>query len=79
MSSALFLEVLGELSLPADEELFATRKVFFVGQMLGMILAESELIARRAARLVKVEYEKLPTVFTIEVKALYLIAIPGSD
>jgi xanthine dehydrogenase/oxidase len=50
-----------------DEELFATKQVYFVGQMLGMIVAESESIARFAARKVKVVYEKLPAVFTIEV------------
>jgi len=49
-----------------DEELFATKEVHFVGQMIGMIVAESESIARAAARKVKVTYEKLSSVFTIE-------------
>ncbi|KAJ3342912.1 hypothetical protein HDU93_000571 [Gonapodya sp. JEL0774] len=49
-----------------DEELFATEEVFHVGQMIGMVVAENEMIARKAARLVKVQYEVLPAVFTIE-------------
>jgi xanthine dehydrogenase/oxidase len=49
-----------------DEELFATNEVHFVGQMLGMILAETEGIARDASRKVRVVYQKLETVFTIE-------------
>ena len=49
-----------------DEELFATKKVYHHGQMLGIIIAENETIARRASRKVKVTYEKLPTIFTIE-------------
>ncbi|KAJ3223048.1 hypothetical protein HK099_001575 [Clydaea vesicula] len=49
-----------------DEELFATKTVHFVGQMIGMIIAHDERTARYASKKVKVTYEKLPTIFTIE-------------
>lgn len=49
-----------------DEELFATKEVFFVGQVIGIIVATTHDIARNAARLVKISYEKLPFVLTIE-------------
>jgi xanthine dehydrogenase/oxidase len=49
-----------------DEELFATKTVHFVGQMIGLIVAESEEQARAAAKLVKIKYKPLPAVFTIE-------------
>ncbi len=50
-----------------DEELFATKEVHHVGQMIGIIVAESEEIAREATRLVKVQYEKRAPIVTIEV------------
>ena len=49
-----------------DEELFATKEVLFVGQMIGMIIADTEDIARQAVKLVKIEYEKLPAILTTE-------------
>ncbi|XP_071486970.1 xanthine dehydrogenase/oxidase-like [Diadema antillarum] len=49
-----------------DEELFASEEVFHVGQTIGAILAESQALARRAANLVKVEYEDLDSIITIE-------------
>jgi xanthine dehydrogenase/oxidase len=49
-----------------DEELFATKEVHFMGQMLGMIIAESEKEARFGSKLVKVTYKTLPAIFTIE-------------
>ena len=51
-----------------DEELFATEFVYFVGQMIGMVVAQSEPIARAASKLVKIEYDVLPALLTIEVK-----------
>lgn len=51
-----------------DEELFATKEVHHVGQMIGIIVAESEEIAREAAKLVKIQYEKRAPIVTIEVK-----------
>lgn len=50
-----------------DEELFATKEVHHVNQVLGIIVAENEVIARAASRKVKVQYKKLPAIFTIEV------------
>jgi CO/xanthine dehydrogenase Mo-binding subunit len=35
--------------------------------MIGMILAETEQQARDASKLVKIKYQALPAVFTIEV------------
>jgi xanthine dehydrogenase/oxidase len=49
-----------------DEELFATNEVHCMGQMIGLVLAETEAEARNAAKLVKITYEKLPALFTIE-------------
>lgn len=49
-----------------DEELFATENVYFMGQMIGIILANSEYEARSAVKLCKVTYETFPAVFTIE-------------
>ena len=50
-----------------DEELFATKEVHCMGQMIGMIVANTEAHARYAAKLVKVTYKSLPAIFTIEV------------
>ncbi|KAJ3105387.1 hypothetical protein HDU97_008141 [Phlyctochytrium planicorne] len=49
-----------------DEELFATEKVHFMGQPIGLVVATTLEIATAAAKLVKVEYEKLPPIFAIE-------------
>ena len=49
-----------------DEVFFAVDEVFTAGQPIGMILADSALRAEQAARLVKIEYEDLPAIFTIE-------------
>ncbi|OZJ05979.1 hypothetical protein BZG36_01218 [Bifiguratus adelaidae] len=49
-----------------DEQLFADGEVFCVGQTIGLILAENQMIAQHAARLVKVEYEVLPHILTIQ-------------
>jgi xanthine dehydrogenase/oxidase len=55
--------------LPAmgDEMLFAVDKVKYVGDSIGVIVAENQAVAQRAARMVKVEYEELPPIITIEV------------
>ncbi|XP_071832643.1 xanthine dehydrogenase/oxidase-like isoform X2 [Apostichopus japonicus] len=52
--------------LSEDEELFATEKVHCIGQTVAGVLAKDEDTARRAAKLVKVEYENLEPVFTIK-------------
>jgi xanthine dehydrogenase/oxidase len=41
-------------------------EVFTTGQPIGLILADTEQHAAAGARAVKVEYEDLPAVFTIE-------------
>ena len=49
-----------------DEVFFAVDEVFTAGQPIGMILADSAKHAEAAARVVKVQYEELPAIFTIE-------------
>ena len=49
-----------------DEPLFPIDEIMFHGQPLAMILAEDESIAEAAARLLILEYEELPPVFSIE-------------
>ncbi|KAG5177145.1 putative xanthine dehydrogenase [Tribonema minus] len=49
-----------------DEECFATDEVHCVGQVIGIVLAETEALAQEAAKMVKVEYEDLPAIITIE-------------
>lgn len=50
-----------------DEKLFAVDHVTSQGQTIGAIVAETQTIAQRAARMVKVEYEDLsPIIVTIE-------------
>ncbi|KAB8204739.1 Molybdopterin-binding domain of aldehyde dehydrogenase-domain-containing protein [Aspergillus parasiticus] len=50
----------------ADEVFFAVDKVTTAGQPIGMILAKSAKTAEEAARAVKIEYEELPAILTIE-------------
>ena len=49
-----------------DEVFFAVDEVFTAGQPIAMVLAKSEQAASAGARAVKVEYEDLPAIFTIE-------------
>ncbi|KZF19905.1 xanthine dehydrogenase/oxidase [Xylona heveae TC161] len=49
-----------------DEVFFAVNEVFTAGQPIGMILADSAKHAEAGARAVKVDYEELPAIFTIE-------------
>ncbi|KAI4143715.1 MAG: hypothetical protein L6R39_004473 [Caloplaca ligustica] len=49
-----------------DELFFAVDEVFTAGQPIGMILADSAKHAEAGARAVKVHYEDLPAIFTIE-------------
>jgi xanthine dehydrogenase/oxidase len=49
-----------------DETFFAVDEIFTVGQPIGMILADTAKQAEQAARLVKIEYDELPAIFTIE-------------
>ncbi|PYH84315.1 xanthine dehydrogenase [Aspergillus uvarum CBS 121591] len=50
----------------ADELFFAVDEVNTAGQPIGMVLATSAKIAEEAARAVKVEYEDLPVILSIE-------------
>lgn len=49
-----------------DEVFFAVDEVFTAGQPIGMILADTAKHAEAGARAVRVEYEELPAIFTIE-------------
>ncbi|XP_014214847.1 xanthine dehydrogenase-like [Copidosoma floridanum] len=50
-----------------DEELFVSKEVTSQGQTIGVIVANDQLTAQKAARLVKVEYEDLsPIIISIE-------------
>ena len=49
-----------------DEVFLAVDEVFTAGQPIGMILADSAKHAEAGARAVRVEYEELPAIFTIE-------------
>jgi xanthine dehydrogenase large subunit len=46
-----------------DETLFAEGEVHFVGEPIGIVVADSLEIARKAVNKIKVDYEKLPPVF----------------
>ncbi|KAL8899631.1 MAG: hypothetical protein Q9207_006099 [Kuettlingeria erythrocarpa] len=49
-----------------DELFFAVDEVFTAGQPIGMVLADSAKHAEAGARAVKVHYQDLPAIFTIE-------------
>ncbi|KAL8873965.1 MAG: hypothetical protein Q9174_000652 [Haloplaca sp. 1 TL-2023] len=49
-----------------DETFFAVDEVFTAGQPIGMVLADSAKRAEAGARAVKIDYEDLPAIFTIE-------------
>ncbi|XP_068926204.1 aldehyde oxidase-like [Petaurus breviceps papuanus] len=52
---------------PENEELLATDEVFGVGQLVCAVIADSDVKARKAAHLVKIEYRDLePLILTIE-------------
>ncbi|KAF7567386.1 XdhB, Xanthine dehydrogenase, molybdopterin-binding subunit B [Pyrenophora tritici-repentis] len=53
-------------SIKKDEPFFAVDKVLSHGQVIGMVYAETALEAQAAARAVKVEYEDLPPILTID-------------
>jgi len=46
-----------------DRYIFAQDRVRFIGEQVAAVVARDPKIAQRAAKLVKVEYEPLPTVF----------------
>jgi xanthine dehydrogenase large subunit len=45
-----------------DEQVFATATVQFIGQVIGLVVADSVMAARHAARKVQVQIEPLPAV-----------------
>lgn len=49
-----------------DEELFATEFVTCVGQVIGVVVADTHQNAKLAARKVHIEYEELPAVLSIK-------------
>lgn len=53
-------------SIKKDEPFFAEDKVLSHGQVIGMVYADSALQAQAAARAVKVEYEVLKPILTID-------------
>jgi xanthine dehydrogenase/oxidase len=53
-------------SIKKDEPFFAEDKVLHHGQVIGMVYAETALEAQAAAKAVKVEYEELPPILTID-------------
>ncbi len=53
-------------SIVKDEQFFADGEVFSHGQPIGLVYAETALKAQAAARVVRVEYEDLPVILTID-------------
>ncbi len=49
-----------------DETAIAIGKVRYVGEPVAAVAAEDETTARRACRLIEIDYEELPAVLTIE-------------
>eukprot|EP00252_Welwitschia_mirabilis_P022734 TRINITY_DN6242_c0_g1_i4.p1 TRINITY_DN6242_c0_g1~~TRINITY_DN6242_c0_g1_i4.p1 ORF type:complete len:857 (-),score=218.91 TRINITY_DN6242_c0_g1_i4:256-2721(-) len=49
-----------------DEELFASEIVTCVGQVIGIVVAESQENAKLASQFIEIEYEELPAVLCIE-------------
>ncbi|KAF7354804.1 Xanthine dehydrogenase/oxidase [Mycena sanguinolenta] len=49
-----------------DEVFFAVDEVVYHGQPIGMIVAQTKILAQKAARAVRVEYEDLPRIMTLE-------------
>ncbi|KAJ1991067.1 hypothetical protein GGI25_003886 [Coemansia spiralis] len=48
-----------------DEEVLPTEEVHYMGQPIALVLADSQKVAQEAARMVRVEYEDLPAIFTM--------------
>ena len=53
-------------SFVGDEPVFATTTVEHVGQVVGLVVADSMMQARRAARKVQLQIEELPAILTVE-------------
>uniref|UniRef100_A0A5F8H074 xanthine dehydrogenase n=1 Tax=Monodelphis domestica TaxID=13616 RepID=A0A5F8H074_MONDO len=59
-----------ETGLFNDETVFAKHKVTCVGHIIGAVVTDTPEHAQRAAQAVKIEYEELPAIITIEVTDL---------
>jgi xanthine dehydrogenase large subunit len=53
-------------SFIGDEPIFARETVQHIGQVIGLVVAQSVMQARRAARKVQVRYTPLPAILTVE-------------
>jgi xanthine dehydrogenase large subunit len=53
-----------------DEPLLAENKVHYIGQPVALIVSSSELIARKAKRLIEIEIEELPVITEAKEAAL---------
>lgn len=49
-----------------DETFFAVDEVHTVGQIIGLVVADTKKLAQAAARKVKIQYEDLPHILTID-------------
>jgi xanthine dehydrogenase/oxidase len=49
-----------------DEEFFASNEVLFVGQLIGVIVANTKQLAKKAANLVHIEYKELDVCLNIQ-------------
>ena len=59
-------EYYGIIPWTQDEQALCEEKARYVGDAIAAVAADSELIAEEALRLIRVEYETLPAVTTIE-------------
>lgn len=53
-------------SFAGDEPIFAIDTVQHIGQVVGIMVADSVMLARRAAKIVKLEIESLPAILTVK-------------
>ena len=53
-----------------DEQVLADGVVTHFGQVIGVVVAESQPLAQRAAQSVQVTYQDLPSIITIQVSRL---------
>ncbi|XP_025837346.1 xanthine dehydrogenase-like isoform X1 [Agrilus planipennis] len=62
-----------------DEEVFVSETCESPGQILGVVIADDKLLAQRAAKMVKVDYENLhPVIVSIEDAIKYESYLPDS-
>ena len=57
--------------------IFAAGKVECIGQIVGAVVCEDDKTARRTAKLVKIEYELLDAILTMEVSFSFLEKLPN--